>query len=89
VLAGVLAVDGVVVVAEAVAALLRVVGLSFGLDPELPHDALPGAGPEPFFPLTPEEWPLSGTTELRDGGSDRFPFVAAAPISKSNSVSSA
>jgi hypothetical protein len=69
--------------------ILGLGAFSLVLDPELPHDALPCAEAEPFFPLTLGAWPFSGATELRDGGSDTLPFVDAARTSKSISVSSA
>jgi hypothetical protein len=64
-------------------------GLSFGLGPELPHDALPCAEVEPFFPLAPEDGPLSVAAESRDAASVKLALVGAAVISKSISVSSA
>ena len=69
--------------------VLGFAGMSFGLGPRLPHDALPCAEAEPFFPLTPEGAAFSVAAESRDGGSEVVPFVGAAVISKSISVSSA
>jgi len=56
--------------------VLGFAGMSFGLGPRLPHDALPCAE-------------VSVAAESRDGGSEVVPFVGAAVISKSISVSSA